>query len=324
MNTNHQKTEHFCTLFDHKFLPMGMSLHQSLMDHAQPFHLWIVCMDELVEQQLRILDLPQITLIPLQQIETPELLAVKPTRSRGEYCWTMTSFTFTSVFKIQPDIERVTYIDADLFFFRNPQILLKEFEESDRDILITEHSYDPEYDQTLLSGRFCVQFITVRNNNNALITIDWWQKKCLEWCFGQLEDGKFGDQKYLDMWLVLFPDKIWISQQKENILAPWNVNYFSKYLGQKLNPVFYHFHGLRIIETNKLLLFIDYKIGVYGMSFYNQYTNTLENQISRINSHNIETPCIPFNQVVKYWSIKRYFKYIVQGRVAFVKFGALK
>ncbi len=55
MNTNQQKIEHFCTLFDHKFLLIGMSLHQSLMTHAQPFHLWIVCMDELVEEQLKIL-----------------------------------------------------------------------------------------------------------------------------------------------------------------------------------------------------------------------------------------------------------------------------
>jgi len=320
MNTNHQKTEHFCTLFDHKFLPMGMSLHQSLMDHAQPFHLWIVCMDELVEQQLRILDLPQITLISLQEIETPELLAVKPARSRGEYCWTMTSFTFTSVFKVQPDIERVTYIDADLFFFRNPQILLKEFKESDRDILITEHGYAPEYDQTLFAGRFCVQFITVRNNTNALIVIDWWQKKCLEWCFGKLEDGKFGDQKYLDMWLILFPDKIWISQQKENILAPWNVNYFGKHLGKQLDPVFYHFHGLRIIEKNKVLLFINYKIGQYGMKFYEVYFNILENKSLTLINKNIEIPCIPFPKLDKSWSIKKHIKYFIQETVLFKKF----
>ena len=104
MDTNQPKVEHFCTLFDHKFLPMGMSLHQSLITHAQPFHLWIICMDKLVEEQLKILALPQVSLISLQEIETPELLAVKPERSRGEYCWTITPFTFTAVFERQPDI----------------------------------------------------------------------------------------------------------------------------------------------------------------------------------------------------------------------------
>ena len=52
MNSN-RPIEHFVTLFDSKFLPMGMALHDSLMIHAQPFHLWILCMDELVEKQLK-------------------------------------------------------------------------------------------------------------------------------------------------------------------------------------------------------------------------------------------------------------------------------
>ena len=317
MDTNQPKVEHFCTLFDHKFLPMGMSLHQSLITHAQPFHLWIICMDKLVEEQLKILALPQVSLISLQEIETPELLAVKPERSRGEYCWTMTPFTFTAVFKRQPDIKRVTYLDADLYFFRNPQILLQEFEESDRDILITEHSYAPEYDQTLLAGRFCVQFLTAKNNKSGLNIISWWQKRCLDWCCGKLEDGKFGDQKYLDTWPVLFSDKIWILQQKENALAPWNINWFSKYLADKLNPVFYHFHGLRIVSPNKILLFIDYVIGQYGIRFYDQYYQVISHNILLMNEHDIITPYIPFLTTVKYWSFKRHIKFIIQKRIKF-------
>jgi hypothetical protein len=317
MDTNQPKIEHFCTLFDHKFLPMGMSLHQSLMTHAKFFHLWIICMDELVEEQLKLLALPQVSLIPLQAIETPELLAVKAKRSRGEYCWTMTPFTFTAVFNRQPDIERVTYLDADLYFFRNPQILLNEFDESGRDVLITEHGYAPEYDQTLFAGRFCVQFLTVKNNENGLNIISWWQKKCLEWCYGKLEDGKFGDQKYLDTCIVLFFDKIWISQQKENILAPWNINCFSKYLGGKLNPVFYHFHGLRIVSPNKILLFIGYVIGQYGMTFYNEYHDTISNNILLMNESEISTPYMSFSDTVKYWSFKRYIKYLVQKKIKF-------
>jgi len=85
--------EHFVTLFDSKFLPLGMALHDSLMTHAQPFHLWILCMDEMVEKQLKQISLSHVTLIPLKEIETQELLAVKPGRTQGEYCWTLTPFT---------------------------------------------------------------------------------------------------------------------------------------------------------------------------------------------------------------------------------------
>jgi len=317
MNTNQQKIEHFCTLFDHKFLPMGMSLHQSLITHAQPFHLWIICMDELVEEQLKTLGLPQVSLIPLQEIETLELLAVKSERGRGEYCWTITPFTFTAVFKRQPDIERVTYVDADLYFFRNPQILLKEFNESGRDILITEHGYAPEYDQTLLYGRFCVQFLTAKNNINSLNIIFWWQKKCLDWCYGKLEDGKFGDQKYLDIWPVLFPQNIWILQQKENTLAPWNINHFSKYLGSTLNPVFYHFHSLRIVNPKIILLFYSYKINKDNMLFYKKYCLDIVKSLILMKRLDISIPCIPLVDAFGYWPLKRYIKYLVQKRMKF-------
>jgi hypothetical protein len=317
MNTNPKKIEHFCTLFDHKFLPMGMSLHQSLMIHAQSFHLWIICMDELVEEQLRILALPQVSLIPLKEIETLELLAIKTERNRGEYCWTMTPFTFTAVFERQSDIERVTYLDADLYFFRNPQILLKELDESDRDILITEHSYAPEYDQTLLYGKFCVQFLTIKNNISGNQIIQWWKNKCLECCSSSLIDGKFGDQKYLDIWPTLFPENIWILQQKENTLAPWNVTYFKKYLGCQLSPVFYHFHSLRIINSQIILLFYGYRVIGSAISFYENYCKSLIESLAIMKRFNIPIDDIGFENFFNNWSIKRWIKYLISGKIRF-------
>ncbi|TRU98711.1 MAG: hypothetical protein EWV75_06420 [Microcystis wesenbergii Mw_QC_S_20081001_S30D] len=88
MTINNTQVEHFCTLFDSNFLPIGMTLHSSLMLHAQPFHLWIICMDKKVENQLKLINLSFVTLIPLPEVETPELLAIKDSRSKGEYCWT--------------------------------------------------------------------------------------------------------------------------------------------------------------------------------------------------------------------------------------------
>ena len=200
INSN-KAVEHFVTLFDSGYLPMGMALHQSLMAHAQPFHLWILCIDEPVEEQLKRIALPHVTLIPLRDVETPELLAVKPGRTRAEYCWTLTPFTFQAVFERDAAVTRVTYLDSDLFFFSSPGILLDEMEKAQKHVLITEHAYGPEYQKwTTLSGRFCVQFLTFSKTAGSLTVMQWWQKKCLEWCFARAEDGKFGDQKYLDAW----------------------------------------------------------------------------------------------------------------------------
>lgn len=271
MNSN-RPVEHFVTLFDTNFLPMGMALHHSLMTHGQPFHLWILCMDEFVEEQLERISLPNVTLMPLTTIETRALLDAKAGRTRGEYCWTLTPFTFQAVFDRDARVDRVTYLDSDIFFFSSPQILLREFETSGKHVLITEHAYGPEYNKWLeLSGRFCVQFLTFRRTESAKKVMHWWQERCIEWCFARHEGDKFGDQKYLDRWPELFTQEVHIVQQMEKTLAPWNVKYFERILDQKLNPVFYHFHGLRIIGPNKILLYSDYKVGHEGLLLYQAY-----------------------------------------------------
>ena len=309
------KIEHFCTLFDSNFLPIGMTLHQSLMTHAQPFHLWIICMDELVEKHLKKLELSNVTTIPLHLIETQELLKVKSERGREEYCWTITPFTFQAVFRLNPKVERVTYLDADLFFFDKPQILIQELENSDKQILITEHAYDPKYDDSVNSGRFCVQFITCNNHKNSIKVINWWQKKCLEWCFNRVENGKFGDQKYLDSWIKLFPEEVGIVTQTEKTLAPWNVNFISQKCEQKIYPVFYHFHGLRIISPKQVRLYCKYKIGKQGLKLYDSYFKVLSQNIKKINSIGISTPYLSLS--TEKWSTIRKFKRLLFQEVQF-------
>lgn len=297
-------TEHFCTLFDRNYLPLGMALHASLLAHAQPFHLWILCMDEQVEQQLNQLALPQVTLIPLSTIETPELLAVKPERTRGEYCWTLTPFSFQAVFDRCPSAQQVTYLDADLFFFADPKILLQELS-ADRHVLLTDHAYAPEYDQSAVSGQFCVQFLTFRRTDRAFRVMHWWQERCLEWCFNRVEEGKFGDQKYLDSWTTLFPDEIHIVQQINKTLAPWNVQFFQHQSPEKVDPVFYHFHGLKLISSNRVQLYSNYQIGTQGLELYQRYLAALDTSLQCIQAIGAPIPYFalskqPIDQLIRW------------------------
>jgi hypothetical protein len=284
--------EHFVTLFDSKFLPMGMCLHASLMKHGQSFHLWILCMDELVDEQLQRLDLKNVTLIPLAEFETEALLTVKPDRTKREYCWTVTPFAPQVVFDRNPEVQRVTYLDADLFFFDNPQILLNEFNQSGKSVLITDHAYAPQYDKSLAYGRFCVQFMTFRRTEGGFRVMQWWQDRCLEWCHARIEDGRFGDQKYLDCWPDIFADDVHVLKQVEKTLAPWNVRFFSGKLN-KLSPVFFHFHSLRIISSEEVILYKGYRIGSAGENFYDDYVLILNGCFERLRQRDIPIPFIP-------------------------------
>jgi hypothetical protein len=91
------------------------------------------------------------------------------------------------------------------------------------------------------------------------------------------EDGKFGDQKYLDSGPQMFADDVHIYQQPWNTLAPWNVEWW---YGQKTvelaeGPIFYHFHGLRIYRQ-KICCFQHYTIRNNGpLSIYFAYIRAL-------------------------------------------------
>lgn len=234
--------EHFVTLFDGRFLPQGLALHASLQRHASCHTLWILCVDEQAYSVLTDLRLPNVRLLRVEDVETAEILAVKPTRTRGEYYWTLTPFAPRFVFEADADVQRVTYLDADLWFRRDPALILREFDASHKQVLITDHAYSPELDRTAESGRFCVQFLTVTRDGGELVR-KWWEERCIEWCYARAEDGKFGDQKYLDDWPERFEPWVHVLADKELALAPWNAARFP--YG---NAVFFHFHGLRIIS----------------------------------------------------------------------------
>src|SRR6185437_4970964 len=171
-----EELEHYVTLFDRKFLPQGLALHRSLLRHAAPFTLWVVCMDEHTKRMLDALSAEAVRAVGVWEIETAALLKAKKDRTPVEYCWTLTPFTPSAVFDRAPDVERVTYVDADVFFLRSPRAIFDEFERSAKAVLITDHAYDAEYDQAATSGQFCVQFVTFRRDCSRPV-MEWWQER---------------------------------------------------------------------------------------------------------------------------------------------------
>jgi hypothetical protein len=282
--------EHFVTLFDASFLPIGLALYRSLEARARPFRLWVLAVDDDVERHLTRLALPDLAVVPLRAIETPALLAVKPGRTRAEYCWTITPFACQAVFDRDPSARRATYVDADVFFFDDPRILLRELDESGKQVLVTEHAYAPNYDRSHDSGRFCVQFLTFDRSGPAQDVMRWWQERCVEWCFARYEDGKFGDQVYLDQWPTLFGDRVHIVRQVEKTLAPWNVRHFSTGSATRPDPVMYHFHGLRLLPQRRARLFKFYDVGPSGLAIYGEYLAALSDSFSTLDKAGIEVP----------------------------------
>jgi lipopolysaccharide biosynthesis glycosyltransferase len=252
----------FCTLFDTNYLSRGVALYSSLKENCTEFHLYIFAFNDKALRVLKELNLEHATLISLKEFEDAELLKVKPTRSVAEYCWTSTSSTILYVLE-NYNVESCTYLDADLFFYSSPESLLVEM--GDKSILITEHRYSPQYNKELKSGKYCVQFVTFKNDVNGLTALRWWRERCLEWCYAYYEDGKFGDQLYLDDWTERF-DGVHVLEHPGGGLAPWNVQQYDffhrknrlwgreKKTGNEFPAVFYHFHYLRFQKNGSVEL----------------------------------------------------------------------
>lgn len=248
----------FCTLFNSAYLSRGLALYNSLSNCADNFHLYVFAFDDICFDYFTKKQLPNLTVISLKEFEDPELLRVKATRSAGEYCWTCTASTIRYAIKTF-NLNQCTYLDADMYFYSSPKVLLDEMGQNS--VIITEHRYTKEYDQSLISGKYCVQFMTFNNDKEGMEVLEWWRNACIEWCYARVEDGKFGDQKYLDDWTTRFK-KVHVLKHLGGGLAPWNMQQFAftkeenklkvkeKATGKFYDIVFFHFHGLKFYEGN--------------------------------------------------------------------------
>jgi hypothetical protein len=262
--------EVYVTLFDSLFLPQGLALYHSLLQHGGDFRLWILCIDQQCYRILSALQLTHICLLNLDDLENSYLLSVKSSRTRAEYCWTLTPWSIQWVLEADKLAKRVTYLDADTFFLKPPDSIYREFELSGKSFLITEHGYSPWYDKTATSGRFCVQFVPVTRGRGEII-LAWWRDRCLEWCFARFENGMFGDQKYIEDISIIFESHVHVIHGDSRFLAPWNADIF-----RYSDAILYHFHGFKILGSSTFLLCEGYPIPQPLLNYvYKPYVNLL-------------------------------------------------
>lgn len=319
---------HFVTYFDRNYLTRGLALYQSLERHCQSFHLSVLAFDEETVQILERLELSNMSIVPLSRFENEELLRVKPTRTRQEYCWTCTPAAVKYVLTHMPQAETVTYLDADLLFFASPDLIFDEAK--DASIILTSHNWIPGYDYEKGSGKYPVQFVTFRRDPVGLEALEWWYARCIEWCHARFEDNKFGDQKYLDEWPERYPG-VHVVRQVGAGVAPWNCGKFSvQRESQRIfvdgDPlIFYHFHAYKFYRCG-----VGYLYGFYPIShdirtcIYPEYRRALHSasELARgvspqcsIGHSSVSLP--PCNPKEFYRFVRQHLKELGEGRYIF-------
>lgn len=248
----------FCMVVSRTRLIQAIACFLSLYKNMDNFKVYILCVDEKCYEFLKEINSDKIVLVTIAELNREDLLAIKASRKLNQYCWTLKPGFIKHIFTLDDSINRVTYIDSDLFFYQNPNVIFEN--QPDASVLLSSGEiflpmYSKEFNQTMqtLTGNFNSGFISFKKDINGLQCVNWWDKMCVDSCTSNPEDNKFGDQKYLDDMPFLFNNVYEITTQGINI-GHWN---YLKYKFTVSNDnvmvnnnelIFYHFSGFRIIS----------------------------------------------------------------------------
>lgn len=282
MNATQQQI--YCTYFDSGYLSRALTLFESLRNHGDNSKIIVLALDERVETYFNQNPQSNIEVITINDLEhnEPRLSPLKSSRSRMEYYFTCTPLLIRYALDQSKSSETLSiYLDADLYFFGEPENVTKDLYGDD--VGIIEHRYPSQKAQKLAKyGRFNVGWVGFRNTEEGRKVLDWYANQTLDWCSDIPDRGRYADQGYLD-WFPGF-QKVKVLTNPGFNVAPWNTS--THKLTSKNKTVesdgfpltFFHFHGVRRVGkrfTTSQLIYGSPLNKVLKKDIYQPYINRL-------------------------------------------------
>lgn len=251
----------YVTYADSNYAAKLLAMTRSLKRVDPEAEIYVMCCDR------RTWDIMKGEPVHSMSLETLEahssvLPGIKVSRSWVEYLWTLTPIVL-SVIMLTGAMD-VTYADADLYFYHSMDEL--KVETHPFDISAIPHRWTPKYEQRLRqNGKYNVAWLRVKASPNGVDFLDEWTDLCLKWCYNRVEDGKMGDQGYLDALSEKygFHD---VEHLGAN-LAPWSQEQYNYTLGDDGSLLidgqpllFYHFHEFKHNSQGQVLARTGYPL----------------------------------------------------------------
>ncbi|WP_226666200.1 putative nucleotide-diphospho-sugar transferase [Metabacillus litoralis] len=292
-----EKQYNFCVISGNEYIFKVLALYESIKKYSNEFYLFVCCIDEVTYSIFSKLSLENLILGKSEDFEDNKLKKVKKSRKTNEYCWTLKAPLMEYLLESY-NLPSIIYLDGDLFFFSSPEPIFKEWGEKSiylcpqRDLDWVEEKY----------GKFQAGLVGFKNDHNGREALKWWREKCIEWCFKESSQNRFGDQKYLDDLARFFP-KVKISSHLGVDAAPWNTIYNNDYEITKKEDrpyiendplIVFHFACLSIYNFSEFDLWslnnlkIDTKIINYIYVPYLEAIRRKINELSKIDNLDIE------------------------------------
>jgi hypothetical protein len=250
----------YCSLMTKSRLYQFLALYVSLNKvRVGDFKFYVLCVDDETYHLLKKLNWKNLTVFQDKELGD-DILALKKERKIHEYCWTLKALFLEMVLTKYPELMRVTYMDSDLYFWDDPEIIFNK--QPDCSVLLSrEKKYRPEWKPnfikkvTKLTGEYNSGFISFKRDEMGMACLRWWKEQTLEACRIDPRHGIFGDQKYLNEMPRIFSNICDINTPGVNI-GPWD---YRKYTFSENDDqiyidhiplIFFHFSGVRVKKGN--------------------------------------------------------------------------
>ena len=250
--------QHYCTYFDRGYAARSLCLLDSLREHhSDDFVLWALCLDDETYTGLQGLSGEQLKPLSLQTLLDwdPQLAHAQQDRSQVEFYFTCTPCLALALLNEHPEIDAISYLDADLYFFSDPMQVCEAMHGAD--IGLTPHRFSPHLKRKYSQyGKYNVGLVYFRNTDQGRSALAWWRQACLDWCHDYVDGARYADQGYLSELPHRFDSVRDLGDPGFN-LAPWNVaQHCLSATAQGIrvdrsNLVFYHFQGIRRLRENR-------------------------------------------------------------------------
>ncbi len=294
---------HFCTISTYSHLYKVKALAESLHSPGHEFLLHVLVVDDSGE-----FNFPNCKSWKLSDFtgnERVNTFISKYQNQKDKLRWCLKPVFLQHLLE-QQGIEKVIYLDNDLFFYSDYQFLFELL--SKHSFLLTPHHYNnnPKANQNWLEANFRVGLFNagfVGVNRSASKTLQWWADCCNYRCEKNSFRGLFDDQKYLDL-IPVIDENAHIVRHKGCNVAGWNTELCKRETvdGQikidgQFPIVFIHFNNTTIREmvsgNDKIL-----------SSFYRTYFEALKKHKQDLTEDNLLIP-YPLMDKIKYsiWKV---------------------
>ncbi|HLV99368.1 MAG TPA: glycosyltransferase [Ktedonobacterales bacterium] len=210
------------------YIPKARVLAQTLKQH-NPSFTFVVFMTESVPPHVRDIEPCFDEVIPIADLEIERLPQWLFSHSVVEACTAIKGYALCSLLE-RPDCGEVFYLDPDIAVFDSLDELLAMF--SAGSVLLTPHLLAPETTRatieeneicSLQHGVYNLGFLGVRNDANGKRFARWWRDRLALYCYAEVSQGLFTDQKWMNLAPALFPFVHTIRDPGYNV-ATWNLS----------------------------------------------------------------------------------------------------